>query len=582
MALAPPPTAQDAPTESRRQAATWLVQLGSALRRDRRALPALVWMLALSISIAVQAPTAVLHNDIRFSFGALRATRAAGMSALDTFTHRPLLNRVLMDAWERVGTALGGDFERTVQITGLAAAALACALLGHALTSYASSAVALATSLGAYAALAWPSNSFALQPEWVAAVFAVTAVALALARPTFADAGVARRAAAGLQAAAGLLLAAATLQKYVTVTTALLALGVIAAIDARRVLRVALVAAAATAGGFALTLALGSHEWQWFLEMPRLNVSTGVRWSALGRSLLAWAWVSPAILLVPASTILLYRLTRRRIWVVGPVAALVLTLPMIVLQNTFWTYQFMPLSVLATALLGCAALRWWETTRTVPWALMLAPAWLIVTAALGSTTFEWRFAHTAPVVVAMTLLVASTSFAAARQEVVDTARPGQRWALGALAAGLCLLASYGGWPGTWYGYSYLDLNRVGAVDVRRELSAEAATVGAALGESEVIYFANADAVYFVGLPTSCRYPVDVFVNRSAKLPELEHLRSFREGVECLRDSSVRYLVFQRGFTWSRSPASVRQATEDNFDCAHPIVKTAQLTVCPRR
>lgn len=182
-----------------------------------------VGLLALSL-LTVSAP---LDGDIRYEIGAQTTSPA---SPAGTFTHRPLMYRLILSGLIPLADQLSDGliwFERVMRLAALALAFLAGLLLWAGLRRR-WPAIAAALGLTVTAALVLIGPATVLEPEWLAVVATVAAVGVALALPSRPPFGV-------LSAVlGGLLLAVAAAIKVVTLPIAVIGLVALLLVDRRR------------------------------------------------------------------------------------------------------------------------------------------------------------------------------------------------------------------------------------------------------------------------------------------------------------------------------------------------------------
>ncbi|MBO7940416.1 hypothetical protein JTP77_031475, partial [Streptomyces sp. S9] len=310
-------------------------------------------------AVAVTAAAAVVYTlltrrlsgDLRYVLGALRLGGDSGYSPSEVFTHRPFFYRwfvALLDLPTAGGTAVR---ETVIGVEGaLVAAAAALALYAALLRRVTAREAAVTAGATGLALVLAPRTDF-LQPEWAAVLLAVLGVAAAL--------GVRRPWPAALLAA--LPLGLAVMMKYSTASTAAFAVLLIGLADRGRALRAALAAVPAAAALFGLSVLLGSHEWQWTEDMPRINQSalgrTGLRPGEILAHSVSFladrALLSPVLLLLPGALLLL-------------LAALVGagSLAVVIVQGNWFPYHAVQLTVAAAAAWGLAV---GGTTGPPPW-----------------------------------------------------------------------------------------------------------------------------------------------------------------------------------------------------------------------
>ena len=502
---------------------------------------------------------------------------------LDTFVHRPMANRLAMAGLDALAAGPTPLREKIMVGCAIVAVAGAAATLQLSLLRRTDPIMATAVSLGVFASLSWVSEAYVLQPEWTATVLAVGALGLALLALSPSPH---RWLPPLLFGAAGVLLAIAVLQKYTTVSAALLALFVVAVVDRRRGLLLAMLSGTLTVALLGLTFAVGRYEWQWFTETSRLNPTSGLRLDAFGEWAVNWAWNNPVLLAWPAAAALAARLTGRRVWAWGSALGYVVVLAVIVLQNQFFGYHGTPLLPVAAAVVVFAAVRWTQRSGTLLLGLLPLAGWVGISRAVYPAPIAWRFDYRfamAGWLLVVIVVVAGLVWLQARRPRVESSRvfasnSTQRAVTGVL---LAVALTFPGWPATPYGFFGQDRSRRSEVERQTELLADGAAVRAAVNEASVAYLADGETVYVVGNPTPCAYPGAVVLYRS-NVAGVSDLRSFTDNLACLDDEAAEFLVLQ---TW-RVPFDeldprVGEAVARNFDC-DPGIAVRELLICPRR
>lgn len=541
-----------------------------------------LWTGAVVLTLVLQWSWLVLYLDIRYTFGALRTAGEAGRPATEVFLHRPMANRLLMSWLDHL--TFGPTVLRERLTLGLAIlfAGLAGAGLARALRGWTSGTTATGVALATFTALAWAPAVSVLQPEWTAALLCVVALALGLA-------GGPRRSMgwrSPLVAGAGLSLAVAALQKYTTATTVAVALGLLFVLHRPRAFAIAGWTALLTATLLGFTL-VEQHEWQWFRDMPRLNPAGRVSWPTLGRSLWNLAWLNPVIMFCPAAVLLGFRVSRRRIWIIGSAFALVVLLAGVLAQNSFFPYHYTALPVLAAALVALACTQWWQRTGRPPGIALIGLAWLPLAAWLARRPAPWRAEHLEWALASVGLVVVvSTGLAAwqtrgPRMGSPRASAPAMNLVL--TVSVLALVISFPAWPHTPYAIYAARATRAAEVEGRPRAMEVGREIREAAGGALVVYLARQDVPYFVDLPTNCVYPTATFLYRSARTPDATSLVSVQENLACLRDPSAAYLVLQPAMIDpSRAVPLVRETVVAQFDCEHPKIRAGSFILCPRR
>ncbi|MGW4521573.1 hypothetical protein [Amycolatopsis sp. NPDC004378] len=520
-----------------------------------------------------------LDHDVRFVLGTLETAGRSGFAPAEVFVHRPMAYRLVLALADPASALPNAGREAFVRVGALVLVLLVAVLLRAGLARYRPAGEATAVAAAAGLALALAPNWDFLQPEWLAAVFAAGAIGGTLFfRRTLPAA-----------AAGGVLLALAVLVKYTTLPTAVVALGVLAALDRRRAVFTGAFGGVACLGLFGVSVLVEPREWRWFGELSRLNgdspLSRGLHLGdakALLSTVLNEAIAVPMVALLPVSVVLLVRLApgrRARIgWLVLPAAAVVVVLAAVVLQAQWFQYHLAALVPFAAGLWGLAVARWSAEHGGPPRALVLATVVLGVGVPfVSAATPEWRLAHGTPVYGALVAVVAIAT-------VLSLKERARTWPfLAVLGAFAVLVVPV--WPAAPYSFDgihadYTNAERVAAAQVDERLIAPVRDrIGA---DTPVLYLAFGDMAYFVGNPADCRYPAPVFVQRGTYLPAVRELESYRENLGCYEHTDARYLVVQPSWlTVDRLPADVAADLRARFDCDHAL-PAGELEVCPSR
>lgn len=113
--------------------------------------------------------------------------------------------------------------------------------------------------------------------------------------------------------------------------------------------------------------------------------------------------------------------------------------------------------------------------------------------------------------------------------------------------------------------------------------AEADAVRQRIGpRSTVTYLTFGDRNHTLRNPTPCRFPTNVFLQRSRYAHGHEGTETWRENLSCLTEADTDWLVWDKSwFSLKGEPAVVKAAIEERFDCGKGFTEGA-LTVCPRR
>ncbi|MEV3858862.1 hypothetical protein AB0J38_31685 [Streptomyces sp. NPDC050095] len=531
-----------------------------------------------------------LNHDVRYVLGGLHVTGAGGLSAAETFVHRPLAYRWLMaglDAPAFGSLAVREAVLRFLVVVCVAGVALWLRRgLATRLPRREAGAVAGAVGVALIAAPAWDF----LQPEWLAAVLATAAVGAALtARGRFLGA-----------APAGLLLALAVLMKYTTAPTALLGLGVVAVLDRRRALAAAAWALVATPAGPALATYVEPREWRWLREFSALNPESVMRTgfgSGQVRSLVLVlaneALLVPVVALLPVSVVVLMRTAgtprAARAWPLLVGAGLAGVVAALVVQGQYFLYHLAAVVPLAAALWALAVVRHGVRAGRPVLPLLLATAGLGVAAPLtAARPLAWRTSHGIPVDAALCAVVAGTALwlVVVRPRGGRSAPPLLSRAAVPVAV-FALAAAVPAWPTAPYSFDvrHAEYTALSRLHAREELQPQLAALQARIGaRTPVVYLAFGDIGYQLGNPTHCRYPSPVFLQRTSYDRAVTRLTSFRENLRCLDDPAARYAVIDPAWFRIRSVApAVTRALDRAFDCRPQVrLDAAGLRVCPRR
>jgi hypothetical protein len=346
-------------------------------------------------------------------------------------------------------------------------------------------------------------------------------------------------------------------------------------------------------------------EWQWLRDMAALIPGTPFRtplsrmdWSGFVRSAANLLVLSPVVLVIPAAAVLTVAGTRRR-WsaLTGIVVAVLLVSASVVAQAEWFEYQWIGLPVLAVAVavLGVAV---GPPGPRAAIMTMVAPVAVggIASAVLLSQPVTWREEHFRPVVLACLAIAAGGAVLAGvmvhRSGVaVTSARPAAVGSLTVLCATVALTIATlaANLPDAGYSYAgYHDADtplsqyRQSAA-LRADLAGLRQRIGA---RTPVLYLAFGDIGYFAELPTSCRYPSPVWLQRSTYLLYVRTFASYRQNARCLSVMDARYLVLEPSwFDVQGLAPDLATRVEDTFDCAPGraiAVADGEVLACPRR
>ena len=510
-------------------------------------------------------------GDIRYEMG---VKAVSGHGAVDTFTHRPLLYRLLSAAITAPAQALGsgvGAVEVVLRAECAALGLLAGGVLWLGLRRRAG-ADAGPVALAVASSLVLLGPQITLEPDWLAVVLTVLGVGAALALPN--------RVAAGL--VGGLLLAAAAATKVVSLPVALVGLLALLLLDRRRAV-LATGGAAVTGLAFVLVvLALAPHEIGWLLDMrslqpaePPVAVTAVKTLELLGNAATLW----PAVALLPAALVG----APGRLQVAALGAVVLAWLPAQV-QGQYFIYHLAALPVVAAVVLVLAL-------RRAPASLaVLALGYTVWVAWVSSTPVGFRnehvglvFAVTAAAAAGLLLHRLAARYRPPGSE--GTARPvgvgpGPAVAV-VLVAGLAASTPYSAGSislGSTAGYHPVERR-----DKTRTSLEAADRVRARIGAgTPVTYLTFGSWAYFLQNPTDCRYPSPVFLQRGHPRDGAPPTRAWSEALGCITDTPGDWLVWDsRWFTMRRQPPAVRDAVARTFACEDALQEGA-IRLCPRR
>jgi hypothetical protein len=544
-----------------------------------------------------------LNGDIEYVLGGFEVRGGGVGAAVDTFVHRPLTYRLVMGGLDSAVRLLGltpqsqVPYETAVRAAAcLLVAATAWVLfvgLRRRLGSLQAGAIAAASATALIAAPNWHF----LQPEWVASLLVVAGVAAALAPRN------------GLVAAAlsGALLIAAVGAKLATAPYALIGVGLILLLDRRRAAGSAI--GGAVAGVLALLALLAMPvERQWVIDMIALNPNSPMRAGfttgdlrALAHSLGSVATTSPAVLLLPATAVLLTSTVHgwhdRAALVAIGLGCVLLAVSTVVVQGAYYLYHYSILPVLAAAVAAAAAARWLPRTPLVGVAVAVALA-------LGGVVGLWMLVHDATWRAAtlernLWLLIAVAGLAtagAALAVAAESRRPGlkgpalpaNRGGRFAAGAAIALLASAALLPvlplrSAWsLAPSVTAATGESWASGARKAHDTLADLSARIGrDAPVLYLAYGTVPYHMGNPTDCAYPSPVWLLTSTRsyVPDLP---SFADNARCLRTAEAEWLIEQPGWLDPTTlPAELQRLIADTYDCESAIA-AGSVRACPRR
>jgi len=272
---------------------------------------------------------------------------------------------------------------------------------------------------------------------------------------------------------------------------------------------------------------------------------------------------------------------------VGVVATGLLLIGTSVSQGSWQLYHLAPLPVGATAFVVGVGARWWTRYGQPPWPLVvgLTVACMLATAFLTLETSErTRLVGEARVIG---LIVASLACAWALVMARSThePRPASRGTLAAsLALALVVLVAFlpaQAPDAAWY---------VKADRTNASWNALSDKLHEGLGDladrtgrdGPVLYVAYGVVPYHMGIPTRCRYPSPLWIQRGTVYRALRGLWSYRDNLACFDRRLANDVVIQRGWAQpGRLTADLRRGLAE-FDCTHPITRLGIGSSCPSR
>jgi hypothetical protein len=547
--------------------------------------------IGLLVAVLIATFRVGLNGDVQFVFGGLRvAAGPDGWAFPDTFVHRPLAYRFVMEMIEHVASSLRWAasqelFEATTRIVAVGIAAATGAVVRWGITNSVGplhgNAVGLAVGISLALATPWDF----LQPEWMAAAATAASVGVALGTKS-----VSLGAMFG-----GALAVLAGGMKLTTAPYAVIAVLFVAMVSTRRA--GAMVASIASwAVVFFAVVLLVPRELRWLGEMSALDPDTplhrGFFWSDVSiwvGALASHAVLTPVIVLVPAAitSLALVRVAGRRragMWMVLVLSVLLAVTPMVV-QNNGYLYHLAGLPVLAAAIASLAYADCIRLNGRAPLAVTASLPLLALTGLLiASADASWRAAYQTWIllgIAVVTVMLVALIYLASR-------RPDWRgWMLGAgtTAIGAALLATPAYGPNAAWS---LDPSLTTRTNASWRTSSNRAWVelrglSSEIGrDTPVTYLAYGSVAYDMGNPTSCLYPSPTFLRVAGVWPQLSELESYGENVSCITSPGARYVIIEPG--WIRLdmlPASTGMAVQDAFDCGRALTAIG-IMACPAR
>lgn len=524
-------------------------------------------LITLGVIAALTLPSGLTPNA-RYELG---SQEVSDFGATGTFTHRPLMHRWLIAALAAPAKLVSHDVE-TFEIGIRAMAMLLCfgaaTLLYLGLRRFRRD-LAMPVALAVAAAMLLVSPGITFEPDWLAVPIAVAGLGVALMFRRVWVSGV----------LGGVLLAVAAAIKIITLPTALLALLALLILDRRRFLITTTAALVSGLGWIVWVFLVVPREFQWLVDTASLQPARGAAWTLqstaeiIGNAATLW----PLVALIPM--VFVGAVRREKLIIL---AALVLAWLPVQVQNQFNLYHLAPLAVLGAVCMVRTVQRSRGGGGSIA-VLIAASAW---TAWVLTTTPAWRDTYQG-IVYGVVALLALGGLVAQYLHVRRATTPPHRrhWRL--VAAGGVLLAMVpASLPSAAWSVTMRDDNSNSArvqgnlTEARHEYADELhARIGS---DTPVIYLALGDRAYLIGNPTPCRYPTNVFLQRSRYIPELEETASFQDNLKCLADPTADYLIWDPDwFSLDTAPASVREAVVDHYDCARAF-RSDSFIVCPRR
>jgi hypothetical protein len=508
---------------------------------------------------------APLNPNIRYEIG---VKSVSVFSASETFTHRPLAYRLLMDRVAYVADALSfgiTSFEVVVRLIGLGLAVGAAVLLWRGLRSHGAVAPGLHAGVAA-AALVFMGTNSSVEPDWMATILATAGIGAALT-----GRGRLRWPMAFL---AGTLFVAAAAMKIITLPTALVGLLVVGVLDRRQLVRSLICSVVVGLLFVVATLIWAPWEITWLIDIRLLQPPIVASLTEAPMFLLESAARWPAVALFPAAMILAGR-TERLILV----AAALLAAAPIVLQGQYWAYHAAPLCVV-TAVAVFRGLRSRVTMKVGIAVLIIVAAAIAFTA----TSTEWRNSQL-PIwgILTIAASVLGIGWALAVRQ-----RPVTRQPLGLLLAALTTIALL--YPAmTPFSADLARLSDSGMPTPVRAVGKPASQEDTArqlrrriAKNVPVTYLTFGDWTYFIRNPTVCHYPSPLFLQRTKYTTAHVGTWSYQENLACIDEPTAQWLIVDRGwFKLSKAPPELKARVASEWDCSASF-SAAGLTICPRR
>ncbi|MDN5726750.1 MAG: hypothetical protein L0G99_12590 [Propionibacteriales bacterium] len=507
-----------------------------------------------------------VNGDIRYELGSQWTSMR---SPADTFTHRPLMYRLLMSVIALPAEALRRgitSYEMVLRVESIMIVTAASALLWAGVRRrWPDWALPVAVVVAAATLLLSPGITF--EPDWLAVPVTVAGVGVALLGRPGGRIG---------PVVGGVLFAVAAVIKVITLPTAMIGLLVLWRLDRRRCWWST---GAAVVAGIAWIVALATvwpHEIGWFFDSSTIQPDRPPldRVALTGELIGNAAWLWPVLILFPAAAI---RLGRRD----GVLALLIMVLAWVPapVQNQFYIYHVPAVPVVAAlALLPILRSRGWQASVAVL---------TVIGAVLLNTPATWRVDNKVALFVVALLIAGVAAVVQARsiRAVGDRSRRGA--AQPVIAASLVVLAALPpNLPGSAWTISMRQTSNTTNVSHARRTAdyvEQAEAVRKRIGPTATVtYLTFGDRNYTLRNPTTCRFPTNVFLQRSRTTKKQEGTLAWRENLTCLTEADTDWLVWDKSwFALKGQPPVVLKAIKEKFDCDAGFVQ-GDLTVCPRR
>lgn len=538
--------------------------LPSGLSTRRRLIAALTG-LALVGTVVTFLVTPV-NGNIRYELG---VKFASTFSAAETFSHRPLVFRLLLDGMSRVADPITfgmTSFEFVLRLLGLLLAAGAGVLLWRGLRARQVEVAGLHALIAA-AAIVFVGTAFTLEPDWMAVVFAIAGTGVALLGRD--------RLAWPLAALAGALFVASAGMKIITVLTALIGLLVVAVIDRRQAIRATIGSVVIGLLYIGATALWAPWEITWLFDIQLLTPSMTEQLIKDGPTFLLESVVRwPALLLLPAAAIVAGRAER---WLL--IIAVLLAGGPIIFQAQYFGYHGAALSVVAAV----AAFRAFRD-RVTP-AVGVGLAALVLEAGIVSAVPGiWRAGHDwALALIALAVTAIGIGWALSVRDRRWPRRPAGVLLAACAAVALLLPAM------TPFASSLLKISADGTVTAAplgrptpQERTAREIRERIGGPEVRVTYLTFGYWPYYLRNPTVCRYPSPLFLQRTQYTLEAVGSPSYAENLACLSEPSSRWLIMdEKWFPRALVFPEVRDRIAAEWNCDAGF-RTGGITVCPRR